>query len=233
MFCQSCGAWNPDESKFCGKCGRRLEQAAQARRRSVVTAATAGVVLLLAILCVAAFSMRDRLFQAWQVLVASPTETAVPPTASPTQVLIVATATRTATMAPSPSSTATEVPTPTLSATPSATATPRSREFSLVYGECIPHGFGLGSVKGQVFDKSGQVIPGAKVRITINGYPWESEANPATTNSAGWYEWTLEVGQKVQFVELIVGGESVPFSPKGFEVEATGGCYQRVDFVEQ
>ena len=102
-----------------------------------------------------------------------------------------------------------------------------------MYKQCIPHGFGLGSVKGQVFDKGGKIIPGAKVRITINGYEWRSEANPATTNQDGWYEWTLEVGQKVQFVELFVGGKSVPFSPKGFEVEARGGCFQRVDFVEE
>jgi predicted nucleic acid-binding Zn ribbon protein len=233
MFCKSCGAWNPDESRFCGKCGKRLEDTRQAQRRFAVTATMAGVLVVLAILCVGAFAMRDRLAQAWQVLVGQPTEVAVPPTASPTQVPIAATATPTLTSAPSPSPTVTEVPTPMLSATPTETATPRSREFKLLYRECIPHGFALGSVKGQVFDKSGQVIPSAKVRITINGYAWESEANPATTNSAGWYEWTLEVGQKVQFVELIVGGEPVPFSPRGFEVEATGGCFQRVDFVEQ
>jgi hypothetical protein len=137
------------------------------------------------------------------------------------------------TVTPIPSPTASEVPVPTLSATPTEKPTPRARTFKLVYGECVPHGFSLGSVKGQVFDKSGKVIPGARVRITINGYDWESAANPATTNSAGWYEWVLEVGQMVQFVELIVDGKSVPFAPQGFEVRATSSCFQRVDFVEQ
>jgi hypothetical protein len=88
-------------------------------------------------------------------------------------------------------------------------------------------------VKGQVFDQEGSVIPGARVRITINGYEWQSAANPAVTNFDGWYEWTLEVGQKVQFVELTVDGKAAAFSPVGFEVEARGGCFQRVDFFEE
>ncbi len=70
------------------------------------------------------------------------------------------------------------------------------------------------------------------MRITINGYEWNSDANPARTNQDGWYEWILEPGQKVQFVELLIGDQSVAFSPVGFEVEARGGCFQRVDFVE-
>jgi predicted nucleic acid-binding Zn ribbon protein len=236
MYCTNCGAWNPEESKFCAKCGRPLEEASQAQRgrpRPLVSMAMAGVLLVLAVVCVMAYAMRDRLSRAWQVLAARPTEVIVLPTASPTQVPVQVTATPTATAMPSPSATASQVPTPTLSPAPTETPTPRPRTFRLVYGECVPHGFSLGSVKGQVFDKGGKVIPGAKVRITINGYQWDSEANPATTNGAGWYEWTLEVGQKVQFVELIVDGKSVPFAPQGFEVKATGSCFQRVDFVEQ
>jgi hypothetical protein len=91
----------------------------------------------------------------------------------------------------------------------------------------------LGSVKGQVFDKKGNVIQGAQVRITIDGYDWKSDANPATTNPDGWYEWILAVGQKIKFVELTVDGKPVPFSPQELEVTTTGGCFQRVDFVEQ
>jgi hypothetical protein len=234
MYCTNCGAWNPEESKFCAKCGRPLEEAGQTQRGRPTTFAIIAIAgALLFILCVVAFAMRDRLSRAGHFFTAQPTAVAVLPTASPTQVPAQATVTPTASRTPIPSPTASEVPTPTLSATPTEKPTPRPRTFKLVYGECVPHGFSLGSVKGQVFDKSGTVIPGARVRITINGYDWESEANPATTNSAGWYEWTLEVGQKVQFVELIVDGKSVPFAPQDFEVKATGSCFQRVDFVEQ
>jgi hypothetical protein len=88
-------------------------------------------------------------------------------------------------------------------------------------------------VKGQVFDKKGAVIAGAKVRITIDGYDWKSDANPATTNGDGWYEWILQIGQKVKFAELIVDGQAVSFSPTDLEVKATGGCFERVDFIEQ
>jgi hypothetical protein len=87
-------------------------------------------------------------------------------------------------------------------------------------------------VKGQVFDKKGVVIPGAKIRITIDGYDWKSDANPAATNGDGWYEWILQVGQTVKFVELIVDGQPLSFSPADLEVKATGGCFQRVDFIE-
>ena len=234
MYCPHCGAWNPDESNYCGKCGRHLERSKR-RRWSFGPVTVLALVLILALgMAIAAGILaRDRLIRAWRSLVAEPTQVAVIPTITATQVPVRETATPTALPSPSPSPT--EAPTITLSPTPTQeqTPTPRQRTFKLVYRECVPHGLSLGSVKGQVFDKAGNVIPGAKVRITINGYEWQSDANPATTNSAGWYEWILEVRQKVQFVELIVGGISVPFSPQGFEVEARGSCFQRVDFVEQ
>ncbi len=237
MYCTNCGAWNPDESKFCAKCGRRLEEGEPAQKRGIVipswTIGLLGLLIVLITLCAGAYAMRDRIRGAWQGLTSEPTEVAVLPTATPSQVPVQATATPTRTPTASPSPTWTEIPSPTASPPPTATPTLRVRTFKLVYHDCIPHGFALGSVKGQVFDKGGKVIPGAKVRITINGYEWRSDANPATTNADGWYEWTLDVGQKVQFVELIIGGESVSFSPQDFEVEATGSCFQRVDFVEQ
>jgi predicted nucleic acid-binding Zn ribbon protein len=237
MYCTNCGAWNPDESKFCAKCGQRLEEPGQAEKRGIViparVVALLGLLIVLIALCVGAYAMRDRIRSAWQGLTATPTKIAVLPTATPSQVAIQASATPTWTATASPSPTMTEIPSPTASPLPTATPTPPVRTFKLIYRDCIPHGFALGSVKGQVFDRSGKVIPGAKVRITINGYEWQSEANPATTNADGWYEWTLDVGQKVQFVELIVDGKSVPFSPQEFEVKAQGSCFQRVDFVEQ
>lgn len=237
MYCTKCGAWNPDESKFCAKCGQKLEEAGPAEKQGVVIPTRVigllGLVIVLIALCVGAYAMRDRIRGVWQGVVSKPTEVAVLPSATPSRTPIRATATPTRTATASPSPTVTEIPSPTASPPPTATPTPRVRTFNLVYHDCIPHGFALGSVKGQVFDASGNVIPGAKVRITINGHEWQSEANPATTNFDGWYEWTLDVGQKVQFVELIVNGESVPFSPQDFEVKATGSCFQRVDFVEQ
>nr|MBC7245457.1 carboxypeptidase regulatory-like domain-containing protein [Chloroflexota bacterium] len=177
--------------------------------------------------------LRDRLALVWQSFVVQPTATSAFPGIfpSPTKTLVQATATPFP--SPSPSPTVTETPAPTLSPTPTEKPTPPQRVFRLVYRNCIPHALSLGSVKGQVFDKTGKVIPGAKVRITINGYEWQSDANPATTNVDGWYEWILEPGQRVQFVELIVDGKSVPFSPRDLEVTATSGCFQRIDFVEQ
>jgi hypothetical protein len=182
---------------------------------------------------VGGFAARDRLLRAWDSLFAQPTQVAVLPTATVTQAAIAPTATQTA--EPTATATPTQMASPSPSSTPTiaATATPQGRRFELVYLECVPHGLSLGSVKGQVWDKAGKVIPGVKVRITIDGYEWESDANPATTNGAGWYEWILEVGQEVQFVELVVDGRSVSFTPDDFVVEARSSCFQRVDFFEQ
>ncbi len=136
---------------------------------------------------------------------------------------------------PSPSLTATQTPTlaPALSPTPTSTPTPPERTFKLVYRNCTPHAQSLGSVKGQVLNKQGIVISGAKVRISIDGQDWKSDANPATTNADGWYEWILQVDQKIKFVELTVDGQAVSFAPRDLEVKSTGGCFQRVDFVEE
>lgn len=236
MYCNNCGAWNPQESKFCAKCGKPVSGApATIRDRWMGPGLVVLIVgaLLVVIAVLAAILVRDQLARVWQGGTAqpTPTEIAVLPTATPTRGAVPATATPSLFASPSP--TTSEVPTPVATSTPTSEPTPIQRTFMLVYRECIPPGLALGSVKGQVFDKAGRVIPGAKVRITIDGYEWQSDANPATTNSAGWYEWILEVGQKVQFVELIVDGRSVPFSPQGFEVKASGGCFQQVDFIEQ
>ena len=195
--------------------------------------AVAATLVLVAAIAVGAFRMRDRLTHAWQSFFAQPTPIVATPTPSSTPVPISATGTPLPSPTPSPTASATPTPIPALSPTPTPTPTPPLRTFRLVYRNCIPHALSLGSVKGQVFAKSGKVIPGAKVRITINGYEWQSDANPANTNPDGWYEWTLEAGQRIKFVELIVDGQSVPFAPHDLEVIATGGCFQRVDFVEQ
>ena len=217
------------------RCGRTLPSESQPPphqgRGACLVAAIASVLFLVTLIAVAAFLLWDPLSTAWRGLFGRPTPAVATLTPFPTTLPPVATGT--ATPSPSPALTPTLVPSATPSVPSMETATPQARRFKLVYGDCIPHGSGLGSVKGQVFDRNGQVLPGSKVRIKINDYEWVSDANPATTNQDGWYEWTLEVGQKVEFVELIVGGLSVPFSPMEFEVTARSGCFQRVDFVEE
>jgi hypothetical protein len=253
MYCPSCGAWNPDDSKFCGKCGRRVQTATGTRSRSgednaqpkrgglCLGVVMASVVVALGAVAVGAFLLRDQLSSIWPRSAATPTAVVASPTLSITSASVGPTATLLPSPSPTeaeesaspPTETATPVPMPAQSPTPLPTATPEQRIFRLEYRGCTPHAQSLGSVKGQVFDKKGAVIAGAKVRITIDGYDWKSDANPATTNGDGWYEWILQVGQKVEFVELIVDGQAVSFSPTDMEVKATGGCFQRVDFIEQ
>ncbi|MBC7231647.1 MAG: zinc-ribbon domain-containing protein [Chloroflexi bacterium] len=237
MYCPYCGAWNPEDSKFCGKCGRRLQAASQSRQGRgkglCLLLAVIGTFLILLVVAGSAFLLRERLALVWQSFVARPTAALVIPTETPSPTPMPMLAAVTPSPSPSPSPTATELPIPTSSPTATATPLPPQRTFKIIYRNCIPHALSLGSVKGQVFDRTGRVIPGAKVRIMINGYEWQSDANPATTNVDGWYEWVLEPGQRVKFVELIVNGKSVPFTPRDLEVVATSGCFQRVDFVEQ
>jgi len=231
MYCTNFGAWNQEESEFCANCGRPLREKKPQRRSGpgLCLLLALGFVILLVLAGVLAYSQRHRIASVLVSFFVPPTPTVVIPTATPTQ----QPPTLTATISPSPTAIATTPPTATSVPSPTSKPTVAQPSFKLVYRDCVPHGSGLGSVKGQVFDKSGKVIAGAKVRIRINDYDWESPANPATTNADGWFEWTLEVGQKVKFMELIVAGRSVPFSPQGFEVKAQGGCFQRVDFVEQ
>jgi hypothetical protein len=244
MYCPSCGAWNPDESKFCGRCGRAVQatpatpsrlggDVAQPKRSGLCLGILLACVLVaLGAVAVGVYLLRDQL-GIWPGAVVQPTAVVASPTASMTSAPVEATATPLP--SPSPAVPATETPTPTLaqSPTPTATPTPAQRAFKAVYGGCIPHAQSLGSVKGRVLDKKGNAIPRAKVRIKIDGYDWQSDANPAATNADGWYEWILQVDQKVQFVELTVDGKSVSFSPRDLEVKATSSCFQRVDFVEQ
>jgi predicted nucleic acid-binding Zn ribbon protein len=234
MYCSYCGAWNPDDNEFCANCGRPTKEQKRAGRSGpslCLLVALLIVLLAIVVASVAAFVLRDRIAAAWRAFVLQPTPVVTQPTSVPTQTP----AQPTATLAPTPGPSAMQIIPPSATPAPSATPrpTPAQQAFRLAYRGCVPHGSSLGSVKGQVFDNKGKVIVGAKVRIRINDFDWQSNANPATTNADGWYEWTLETGQKVKFVELIVAGRSVPFSPQDQEVVAQGGCFQRVDFVEQ
>jgi len=119
-----------------------------------------------------------------------------------------------------------------LTITVSGTA-PQS-QFIIEYRGCIGGlSRGIGKVQGQVFDRQGRIIVGARVGIRIDGQWWNSPANPARTNEAGWYEWNLTPGQRIRFVSLEVGGRQVAFSPRDFEVDSVGGCYQHVNFKQR
>jgi hypothetical protein len=137
---------------------------------------------------------------------------------------------------PTPTSTPTPTLTPVPTSTPRPTATPSPvpRDRYLVeYLECEPHNAGLGSVKGQVFDREGNIIQGAQVEIWIGGVPWDSPAHPATTNQDGWFEWVLSLDQTVQFHALYVNGREADMDPADFEVKTISGCFQHVNLRQQ
>lgn len=159
-----------------------------------------------------------------QSVAPSPTERAVTATLqateSPTPTILPATATST------PSATLTSEPTVTSTATDRASA----GSFRVEYEGCISHGSGIGTVKGVVYDRKGGVIPGAVVRITLDGYPYDQ---PAISNSAGWYEFYLEKGLKVQIVSLEIQGREVPLLGQEQEFESQGGCFEHVNLRQQ
>jgi hypothetical protein len=140
------------------------------------------------------------------------------------------------TLTPTPTFTPVPTPTPTTAPTPTPTAT-ATRAPSIVFVieglGCQTHGSTLGSVKGQVFDSTGDVIQGAQVEIWIDGARWNNPANPARTNEDGWYEWTLGLDQTIRFVALYVDGRQMTIDPEGFEVKTQTGCFQHVNFRQK
>jgi hypothetical protein len=105
--------------------------------------------------------------------------------------------------------------------------------FALEYLGCIPHDFELGSVKGQVFDRAGNVIHGAQVEMWLNGSRWDDSANPAATNEDGWYEWIIVLDQGVQLSALFVDGRRVSFSPRDLVVITKRGCFHHINFIQR
>jgi len=110
---------------------------------------------------------------------------------------------------------------------------PQRNVFAIEYLGCKSHAMTLGSVKGQIFDRQGNIMPGAQVEIWIDGARWNNAANPATANQDGWYEWILGLNQTVRFVALYVDGRQVTLSPQFLDVPTRSGCFQHVNFRQQ
>lgn len=137
------------------------------------------------------------------------------------------TATLQPTVTPTPPSAIT--PSPTLSATPSPTTTPTdplAGKFVVEYKGCTPHGSNQGTVKGQIFDRNGDIIVGAEVRVTLNGWAYDT---PARSNGAGWYEFYLQNDLKVKIVSLRINGQEMPLAGNDLEFKAQGGCFEYVN----
>jgi len=93
-----------------------------------------------------------------------------------------------------------------------------------------------GVVKGQVLDRSGRPMPGARVEILINGATWSSDANPARVNADGWYEFFLAPDQQVSFVAVILpDGRKTLLSDqaKRFKIKTVAEAWQHIDFRQQ
>jgi len=141
-------------------------------------------------------------------------------TDSPTATELPATATSTspATLTPEPTVTLTE------------TNRPSAGSFRVEYEGCVSHGSGIGTVKGVIYDRKGGVIPGAEVRITLDGYPYDQ---PAISNGAGWYEFYLEKDLYVRIASLRIQGQEVPLLGQEQEFESQGGCFEHVNLRQQ
>jgi len=123
---------------------------------------------------------------------------------------------------------------PTRRPTVTVTVTPAPGiVFAIEHLGCQTHSSTLGSVKGQVFDAAGDVIPGAQVEIWIDGARWDDPANPARTNKEGWYEWTLSLDQTIRFVALYVDDLQMAIEPQDFEVQTVSGCFQHVNLRQR
>jgi hypothetical protein len=166
----------------------------------------------------------------------SPTATPIPPTATPIPTLTpTETPTTTPTATPTPTDTPVVIVIPTSTDTPTvvATATPVGLSFAVEYLGCQPHDLFWGSVKGQIFDRQGGVIPGAKVKIWIDGHYWDDAANPAPANQDGWYEWVLALDQVIRLAALYIDNQEVAIYPDNLEVPSVSWCFHHVNFRQQ
>ena len=90
---------------------------------------------------------------------------------------------------------------------------------------------GASTLKGRVIDADGQVVYGATVYITLDGWPYDV---PATSNEAGWYEFYLNDGQLAQIDWLHIGGvEQALGGEADAEFLVRPDCFQHVDLRER
>jgi hypothetical protein len=165
------------------------------------------------------------------------TATATPPTASmatrPASVTSVAlAATPLPTLEPLRLRTAVPIDTPSPAQAPSTvpSAVPDGA-YAVEYLGCIKHGSGTGTVKGQVFDRQGDIVVGAEIRVTLNDWTYD---RPGITNTDGWYEFYLDKDLKVKIVSLRIRGQEMPLvGHENLVVKSQGGCYEKINFREQ
>ena len=152
------------------------------------------------------------------IVTATPTRPT--PTPSPTR-------SPTATVPP----TRTPIPTSTQSPTPTDTPNPYRGKYLVEYHGCVKHGSGVGTIKGQIFDREGNIIPGAEVYISLNDWAYD---RPARSNAAGWYEFYLDNDLKVKIVGLWVNGQEVPLAGhEDVTLKSQPGCFEHVDIRQQ
>ena len=92
-------------------------------------------------------------------------------------------------------------------------------------------------VKGQVFDRDGNIIANgrASVGVTIN---WDYAStdrfrNPQPTNVDGWYEIYVSPGQRIQIVKLFIDGREVTLRNTGDYWYADRGVWWYVDVRQE
>ena len=103
--------------------------------------------------------------------------------------------------------------------------------YAVEYLGCIKHGSGTGTVKGQVFDRQGDIVVGAEIRVTLNDWTYD---RPGITNTDGWYEFYLDKDLKVKIVSLRIRGQEMPLvGHEDLVARSQGGCYEKINFREQ
>jgi len=127
----------------------------------------------------------------------------------------------------------TATPFPSLTPSPTLTepADPLAGKYLVEYLGCKAHGSSVGTVKGRVLDRQGNIVVGAEIRVTLNGWPYDT---PARSNEAGWYEFYLDKGLKVKIASLRIHGQEVPLAGhEDQEFKSQAGCFEHVNLRQQ
>lgn len=116
------------------------------------------------------------------------------------------------------------------SSTPARTPTATSQASTVPAFRLIEKGVksvatGGSVVKGQVFDRQGDVIANgrAAVGVTVDGVYLQSSGfrNPQPTNAEGWYEIYVRPNQRIRIVHLLIDGQEVPLAGTSMSWVAT------------